>query len=225
MRIQIISGGQPGVEQGALYGAKECKKLLFPKHNYNYNYKNVVETLGYAAKGWDTEKGSRKELLGSLGLIEDASQSMGKCKWKSRDKRNIIMSDIVIAIRADNSKRRQNPDWIYLVNNSKYWTRKACHYAYDGKYKNEEVIRDGDRFQYFSGLRDVIIIWNMEHDIIKECVENIVKLMSKYKDSDIISITFIGVRESEQPGIQDMTMDFVYRLLKKYYKRRVVEYL
>ena len=54
--LRIISGGQTGVDQGAMFGARDCG---FP-------------TGGWAPRGWMTEVGPAPDLLQSFGLKEHA---------------------------------------------------------------------------------------------------------------------------------------------------------
>lgn len=65
---KIISGGQTGVDIGALVGARKAG----------------IPTGGNAPKGYKTEKGNQSEILRSFGLIEHPSE-----KYPPRTKENI----------------------------------------------------------------------------------------------------------------------------------------
>ena len=71
----IISGGQTGVDQGALYAAKDL----------NYN------TEGYMPKGFKTENGLNPEMA-TLFNLKEADEG-----YASRDKKNVDISDSLIA--------------------------------------------------------------------------------------------------------------------------------
>ena len=78
MSIQkIISGGQSGVDQAALFAAT----LL------------SLSTGGFAAQGWQTESGSAKELLEGYGLKECARPG-----YPARTEANVRASDATVII-------------------------------------------------------------------------------------------------------------------------------
>lgn len=77
MKIKIISGGQTGVDIGALLAAQKLG----------------IETGGFAAKGWRTEDGPRFYQLSSLGLIE-----MQWGSYSERTKANVQTSDFTIIL-------------------------------------------------------------------------------------------------------------------------------
>jgi hypothetical protein len=83
--MKIISGGQTGVDQGALYGARECG----------------IKTGGTAPRHWITENGSEKELLESFGLIEGEYDTK---VYPKRTMKNVDDSDGTICILRQSRK-------------------------------------------------------------------------------------------------------------------------
>jgi hypothetical protein len=77
---RIISGGQTGVDFGALKAAK----------------KSGLKTGGTAPKGFKTEDGPSPKLGSIYGLKEHASE-----KWSPRTKQNVQDSDLTIIIDPD----------------------------------------------------------------------------------------------------------------------------
>jgi hypothetical protein len=73
---KVISGGQTGVDQGALFAA----------------HKHGVATGGWAPKGYRTSLG-RMPILRAFGLEEDGSADYGP-----RTKRNLIVADATLVI-------------------------------------------------------------------------------------------------------------------------------
>lgn len=88
MITKLISGGQSGVDLGALKAAKACG----------------IETGGYAPKGWRTETGPMPSLQ-DFGLVEDASSD-----YMSRTDRNVRESDgtVIIGRRSPGSNRTED---------------------------------------------------------------------------------------------------------------------
>ena len=81
MVTKIISGGQTGVDQGALDGA--CLVLM--------------DVGGYAPKGWKTELGEDQELLqNAYGLVEACMPG-----YPYRTKLNVKMGDGTLIIAKD----------------------------------------------------------------------------------------------------------------------------
>lgn len=74
---KIISGGQTGVDIGALVGARKAG----------------ITTGGNAPRGFMTEKGSQAEVLKSFGLIEHPSD-----KYPPRTKENIKNSCVTLIL-------------------------------------------------------------------------------------------------------------------------------
>ena len=77
MLQKVISGGQTGVDQGALYGAREAG----------------LETGGFAQSNWQTELGSQRELLQRFGLV---TYRIGG--YQARTLKNILGSDATLII-------------------------------------------------------------------------------------------------------------------------------
>src|SRR3990167_3791724 len=78
----LISGGQSGVDFGALLGANACGIL----------------TGGVAPKGWRTESGPKPDLGSVFGLIESHSDN-----YNARTLENIQIADaiVIIALKFD----------------------------------------------------------------------------------------------------------------------------
>ena len=76
---KIISGGQTGVDMGALLAAEKLR----------------IQTGGYAPDGWKTERGANPGLA-NFGLIQSHSTS-----YAVRTKHNVKMSDAVLCIASD----------------------------------------------------------------------------------------------------------------------------
>lgn len=74
---KIISGGQTGVDQGALHGAQLAG----------------VATGGIAARGWTTEDGSAEELLRGFNLRECSTPG-----YRDRTRQNVLQSDATLLI-------------------------------------------------------------------------------------------------------------------------------
>ena len=78
--IKIISGGQTGADQGALYAARELG----------------IETGGWAPRGFKTERGYERELLSGFGLVEHPVDG-----YKPRTSSNILTSDATLIVATD----------------------------------------------------------------------------------------------------------------------------
>lgn len=77
MRIRIISGGQTGVDQAALFAAAEAG----------------LPTGGYMPRGWTTQDGPRPEFEDVFGMFQHFSP-----KYAPRTEFNVGIADFTIAI-------------------------------------------------------------------------------------------------------------------------------
>ena len=75
---QVISGGQTGADQGALYAASE-----------------MIETGGFAPNGWKTSRGP-DESLKKFGMLEHSASG-----YKPRTKKNVEISDATLIIASN----------------------------------------------------------------------------------------------------------------------------
>src|SRR5262245_15658645 len=80
MIAKVISGGQFGVDQGALYAARDVG----------------IPTGGWAPGGWRTERGTQRALLQSFGLIAHPQKG-----YPPRTEENVIGSDCTLIISRD----------------------------------------------------------------------------------------------------------------------------
>lgn len=100
--VMVISGGQTGVDLGALKGATELG----------------IKTGGFAPYQFLTEKGKQKNLLSSYGLIEDISlrystkpiedyKDLARQSYRSRTELNVIFSGGTIVFDLTNNYQKR----------------------------------------------------------------------------------------------------------------------
>ena len=194
--MRVISGGQSGVDIGALQGVKL----------YNIKYRESgISTFGYASEGWLTEKGRREKSLRGYGLWED-HHTPGFNLSKSRNLRNVDEADLVIGMLSDQSK-------IYRE------SVKTCWYALHGEYKYSRFKKTEQGIETYSGGKPVIMAWNLSDENIQKYALYISRVITS---TSARSIMFTGICESVRPGIQKLTSQLVYMLLCNLYGKSSV---
>lgn len=190
--MKIISGGQCGVDFGALQGAAK----------YNIQYSDSgVSMGGYAPKGWMTEKGSQKELLREYGLKEDTNPIPGFDRWKSRDIKNVDKSELIVVI--------------FLSPHQDERLDKITWYSLHGEYKSGSLMKSTTKsVELCEGGKPVIIIWELNQNTLPKVSSFVSQTIHKLSPK---SILFKGSRESSFPGAQNITQDLIYDVLCRVY--------
>lgn len=190
--MRIISGGQCGVELGALQGTA------------NYNIQHIdsgVSIGGYVPKGWMTETGPQKDMLKEYGLKEDIHPIPGFDRWKSRDIKNIDKSDLVVIIFLSQQKDDR--------------LERAAWYALHGEYKSERLLKSDTKFfEIHEGGKPVIFVWELNQDTLSKVSSFISKTIHRLSPKNVL---FKGSRESFFPGAQNITQELIYDVLCRVY--------
>lgn len=191
--MRIISGGDVGVQLGALFGVKL----------YNTEFEDSgVSTFGYVAKGWKTSSTYPMEKPLRRFCLQEDQPTPGFGLVKSRDIRNIDEADVVVVISFEPTKSHLSGIWYALHD-------VYNHLNVPPLEKDYEVIEAGKR---------VVIIKNLTFETVLANTAHLADAISNAK-----SVVFLGDSEERSPGIQDLTKFFVYTVLKWIYGKEEFE--